>query len=542
MTYSSNFKRKVGNTAGEEPVYLLEITHPQLTNPVRVVRDNVDLVRGHHLSLPGSAGNYASSPDSNQFDPLQNWVLYSEDLTSWGDGGAAVTSNAYRDPLGALTMDTLTDDSASLYESRTTSFAIPNDSSVWQIAFLVRKNNAATQRCGVNIGLSGGTAVNVNSRFALDGTNVAGCTVTSYDTYNWLVSATITNNSTGNTVLAVNLYPATAATKSGGDNVAGTGSATFGWIRVQRSAVLLPYVKTVGTANKGDIDLAVKVAMDDWTPAGANVLFSKLANVGQYCWDFFINSSGTLGLATSSNGTAYTTGTSTVAVSATNGSIKWVRVTRVANTGVIIFYTSDDGVTWTQLGTSTSNTAGEIFNGTDPLRIGIDSGSPMHGKVYRAEMRCPIGGQAIACFDPEDGGIGATSFASEETGETWTVNTSGSPAAAIAADETYIALAFDIQLPDDVEGKLSRIPLRIDNVGRELTQWLDASRGGIGAQARVMQVMRNEPDVLEFDITMDLLNVRQNGAFVTGELGYENTLGLAAMVASYRPDNTPGLF
>ena len=112
----------------------------------------------------------------------------------------------------------------------------------------------------------------------------------------------------------------------------------------------------------------------------------------------------------------------------------------------------------------------------------------------------------------------------------------------VSNGETYTALAFDIQLPSDVEGQLPRVPIRIDNVGRELTQWLDASNGGQGATARVMQVMRDDPDTLEFDVTMDLLNVKQNGAFVQGELGFENTLALPALVASYRPDTTPGIF
>jgi len=112
----------------------------------------------------------------------------------------------------------------------------------------------------------------------------------------------------------------------------------------------------------------------------------------------------------------------------------------------------------------------------------------------------------------------------------------------VSNGETFVAFAFDIQLPDDVAGQLPRCPIRIDNVGRELTQWLDASSGGIGSQVRVMQVMRDDPDTIEFDVTLDLLNVKQSSAFVTGDLGYENTLGMPALIASYRPDNTPGIF
>ena len=107
---------------------------------------------------------------------------------------------------------------------------------------------------------------------------------------------------------------------------------------------------------------------------------------------------------------------------------------------------------------------------------------------------------------------------------------------------TFVAFSFDIQLPDDTPTQMPTCPIRMDNVGRELTQWLDASSGGIGSQVRVMMVMRDEPDVLEFDVTLDLMNVKQTAAYITGELGYENTLGMPALIASYRPDNTPSIF
>lgn len=112
----------------------------------------------------------------------------------------------------------------------------------------------------------------------------------------------------------------------------------------------------------------------------------------------------------------------------------------------------------------------------------------------------------------------------------------------VSNGNTFTAMAFDIQMPDDVDKQLPRAPIQIDNVGRELVQWLEASNGGVGAQVRVMQVMRDTPDVIEEDITMDLMNVRQNKAFVIGQLGYDDVLNRAGLAASYRPDNTPGIF
>lgn len=106
----------------------------------------------------------------------------------------------------------------------------------------------------------------------------------------------------------------------------------------------------------------------------------------------------------------------------------------------------------------------------------------------------------------------------------------------------YTAVPFDITLPDEVSGKLPRAQLRIDNVGRELTQWLDQSKGGKGAQVRVMQVMRDTPNVVEYDITCDLLQVGQNSAMILAQIGYEDILNMPALPISYRPDTAPGLF
>lgn len=112
----------------------------------------------------------------------------------------------------------------------------------------------------------------------------------------------------------------------------------------------------------------------------------------------------------------------------------------------------------------------------------------------------------------------------------------------VSNGETFVALTFEIQLPDDAAGRLPRAPIRIDNVGRELTQWIDASQGGRGAKVRLMQVLRSDPDTIEYDVTLDLLRVTQNGAHVVGELGYEDFLSLPALVARYDPSTAPAIF
>jgi hypothetical protein len=106
----------------------------------------------------------------------------------------------------------------------------------------------------------------------------------------------------------------------------------------------------------------------------------------------------------------------------------------------------------------------------------------------------------------------------------------------------FIAMAFRVSLPDNFSQQMPRARIAIDNIGRELTQWLEASNGGAGATVQIQQVMRDAPNVIEADFTLDLINVSQNMMEVSGELGYEDTLNRPGMVATYRPENCPGVF
>jgi len=108
--------------------------------------------------------------------------------------------------------------------------------------------------------------------------------------------------------------------------------------------------------------------------------------------------------------------------------------------------------------------------------------------------------------------------------------------------DNFIAFSFSVTMPDDQTAQLPQAKLAIDNVGRELVQWLEASQGGKGSSVRLIQIMRNAPDVIEFDITLDLLTVSQDIMQVTATLGYEDTLNIPGLNVLYRPENTPGLF
>jgi len=112
----------------------------------------------------------------------------------------------------------------------------------------------------------------------------------------------------------------------------------------------------------------------------------------------------------------------------------------------------------------------------------------------------------------------------------------------VSIGENFIALRFDITLPDDAEGQMPRAQLSMDNVGRDLVGPLEDTGGGEGATVRVMVVLRSAPDAIEWEATLDMRNVEMANLDVSAELGYEDILNRPAIALTYRPDVAPGLY
>jgi len=186
----------------------------------------------------------------------------------------------------------------------------------------------------------------------------------------------------------------------------------------------------------GDLDVRVKATLSDWTPSSAACFFSKYGGAGQRGWRFQISSTGNLTFEGSQDGTALPgLIASTVAVPFADGATGWVRVTFTAATSTLTYYTSNDGVAWTQLGTTVTltgitalfgtNAAYEIGSrtvGSDPLA------SP--SKIHYAEARQGIGtaGLPVMIVDM-DCAIGSAANINssgntflDNLGKTWTQN------------------------------------------------------------------------------------------------------------------------
>lgn len=168
-----------------------------------------------------------------------------------------------------------------------------------------------------------------------------------------------------------------------------------------------------------DIRLFLRPAT--WTPSGNLVLISKTSSASERSWRLTLTTSGTLSLAISSDGSAESSAASAaLGFGATDD--RWVRVTRDSSTGVIQFFTSMDGASWTQSGSNTTLFTDNLFNNSAPVEIGSWLGGASAnatGRIYRAQIYNGAA-ELVADFNPALYTSGTTFTAS--TGETWTLN------------------------------------------------------------------------------------------------------------------------
>lgn len=189
---------------------------------------------------------------------------------------------------------------------------------------------------------------------------------------------------------------------------------------------------SVALSITGDIDLRAKVAMDDWTPAATQRIITKETPTTQRSYGMGITSTGLITFRWSTDGTTSLELGSTVATGFADGSVNWVRATRVAATGILQFFTSSDGVTYTQLGTNVNpGSTGNLFDSTAPLEVGVRASvnEPFAGNIFEVEVRNGIAGTIVAnpnfTARPWDVGESSGVTGADAAGNTWTLTGTG---------------------------------------------------------------------------------------------------------------------
>ena len=110
----------------------------------------------------------------------------------------------------------------------------------------------------------------------------------------------------------------------------------------------------------------------------------------------------------------------------------------------------------------------------------------------------------------------------------------------------YIALAFRAQPPQFQEGQVPRATLEIDNVGRELTQWVETTGGGRGAKMRVMMVHRDTSgrfSHIVWELPALAVGVTElTNELVQAQLVYRSGKSRPGIKGRHDPTTSPGLF
>jgi hypothetical protein len=208
----------------------------------------------------------------------------------------------------------------------------------------------------------------------------------------------------------------------------------------------------------GDLDVRVRVALDDWTPASGGNLASKFGGSGNRSWSFTMQDSGIPRILFTTDGSTLLTANATVAPTVTDGDALWMRFTLDVDNGAsgrdIKFFTSDDGSTWTPLG-ATVTQAGTVSIYDSTAQVALmgrdDTGAASAGKIYRAQILDGIDGTTVLDVVTSVISSGSATSFTALTGQTVTINrsTSGRKAVAVVSPCWLFGTDDEMRVPNN---------------------------------------------------------------------------------------------
>jgi hypothetical protein len=210
----------------------------------------------------------------------------------------------------------------------------------------------------------------------------------------------------------------------------------------------------------GDIDIAVRVALDQWPPPSFSTVISRYKTAGgsDLSWRMSVQAgTNKLSFIWSYDGTNTSSGLSTAGVSASDGDVLWIRATLDVDNDSggydLKFYTGGSGDTpsWSQLGNTVTGGATTVINaGTVDLQLGgYNSGAtaPAVGKYFNAIVKDGIDGTTVFDADFTDRSNVVEPFATftedSSNAATVTINRSSSGRKSSVVDYPLFLLGTD---------------------------------------------------------------------------------------------------
>ena len=401
---------------------------------------------GSGLVLSGLAGNFVSAPNIAAYQitgDLEYEVWFDSPLVSSGSAqqligkyssNTGVSTNHTRLTLVSLSPQFEWRDSGGTHRGISAGAALPSAANGVKVEFAVATGVAAFYYA-TNSGRTDWTTLGTPSAFGATTINAgtAALTVGSSVVPNQIFAGGIQRAILKDGIDGTTVFDADFSTQTA-DALAFTATSGTG---IKADGLVLKayagqYASTPDAAAlwiTGDIDIQCKVALTDWTPTARQTLMSQWAATNRGWW-LTVETDGKIRLVTSSDGTdSLVGGVSSVATGVSDGAAKWVRVTYDPDNGanrVAEFFLSDDGSTWTQLGTTYTGVATTQGDSTRIVEIGSNSSGALdllNGTIHRAIIKNGIDGTTVFDADFDAQAPETTSFAeSSSNAATVTVN------------------------------------------------------------------------------------------------------------------------
>ncbi len=106
----------------------------------------------------------------------------------------------------------------------------------------------------------------------------------------------------------------------------------------------------------------------------------------------------------------------------------------------------------------------------------------------------------------------------------------------------YLGVPFSFKLPEDTRGQSPRAQLVLDNVGRGISEDLEALAPNDLLMARLMLSDRADPNVYERDYYLPVTSVSISGATASAQCGVDFLMRQQAVRLRANPFTLPGIF
>jgi hypothetical protein len=254
----------------------------------------------------------------------------------------------------------------------------------------------------------------------------------------------------------------------------------------------------------GDIEIVAKVNFASFSVTDTIVSKAQGAGAGADFAYLFSKTNSNLTFSYSNTGlvSSRVISTSSATLSSAGYAINqdfFIKVSRSATSGDVVFSTSPDGIVYTQLGSTQTTTPQPIANITSMPTVGswANATAYFNGIIYRATISNSIGGAPVVDFNPNsyNRATSQTSWVSA-TGETWTLNTPNTNNALKAAivDQTMIMgngtsygmRAPNLNINDTAITSYTVFRKFVNTAGQQLINELGASVGS--GQGKALQI------------------------------------------------------